>query len=306
MAGTAKPELEMFSHIARFAAANRKYFKGKIDEEVMLVIPQTNIFTPRNHAAEITRRAVRVMHYYCQTPLSAVGEYQLHELQETPKMLLAPSPTGLHAQCWEALLARADKGATVVITGPVDLDDHYLPTERLKTLNLQATRGPVMDYEFVAWENREVAARFGGEKLQRLEKNTVNGEGTARIHVIPRGAGRIVWCPVPLEANDENEPVAAFYRYALKLAGVAPIFTTFRPNPKINEAGAFVNPSVLARPTLFAEAALYAFVSETDRDTELSIRHNEADKSFNIKIPAQRAALFFIDRKTGKMLSSTP
>jgi hypothetical protein len=110
---------------------------------------------------------------------------------------------------------------------------------------------------------------------------------------------------VPLEAGDENEPVAAFYNYALKLANVTRIFTTSLPNPTTLVPGGFVDPTVLVRPTIFAQAALYTFLSEADRYADLVVRHYEAKNSFTVTIPAQRALLLLVERKTGQVISSS-
>ena len=294
VAGTAKPELAPFLAIARFAAANRNHFKGKLDEDAVLVIPHTHLFAPRSYAVEATRRAVRAMHYYCQTPLRAVSEYKLDELAGTPKMLLVPSPLALTQNCWSALLAQAEKGATVVITGPIGYDDHWLPAERGAALNLSATRAAVAPSEFLVCDGQELVFRFGGEKMQRLEKDVVGGAATARVIVQARGAGTIVWCPLPIEAGDTTEPVAAFYRYALAQARLTPLFTVTNPTP-----------AVLLRPTLFAKAALYTCVSETGRDTALEFTHHETKTRLSLNLPAQRAALIFLDRASGQVLDST-
>jgi hypothetical protein len=295
LSGAVKPELEAFVKIARFAAANRKWFKDKQDEEVVLVLPHSHAFTPRNHFTEATRRAVRAMHYHCQTPMRAVGEYQLRELTTRPKLLLVPSPQTLAQSCWDALLAHADKGATVVLTGPFDLDEHYLPVDtRLKTFNWNAERAPVMPSEFLALGNGEQHFRYGGEKMQRLEKAVADGEPTARVRIAPRGAGKFVWCPLPVEASDTNEPVAEFYRAALAQAGVAPLFAV---------TGA--NPSLLIRPTLFAGAVLYTFVNESERDANLQVTHTATKTPFTVKLAAQRAAFALLDRPTGRLLATT-
>jgi hypothetical protein len=204
-----------------------------------------------------------------------------------------PSPQTLAQSCWDALLAHADKGATVVLTGPFDVDEHYLPVEtRLKAFNRNAERAPVMPSEFLALGNGELHFRFGGEKMQRLEKAIVGEEKTARVHVAPRGAGKLVWCPLPVEASDTNEPVAEFYRYALAQASVAPLFTA---------TGA--NPSILIRPTVFAGAVLYTFVSESERDTTLQVTNAAGKTAFTVKLPAQRAVFALLDRLTGRTLA---
>ena len=94
--------------------------------------------------------------------------------------------------------------------------------------------------------------RYEGEKIQRIEKAVVKGS-PARPIVQPYGLGRAVWSPLPLEVGDSMTAIAAFYRQALALARVAPVFTA---TPR--------TPAVLILPSVFRDVVLYTFVSEAD------------------------------------------
>ena len=126
--------------------------------------------------------------------------------------------------------------------------------------------------------------------MQRLEKAVT--EAPARVRVFPDGSGRMLWCHLPLELADSMEALTAFYKFALQLAGVAPVF---RATPH--------TPAVLVLPSVFREVALYTFVSETDRDTQMQVTHLESRTRFNVSVPAGRTAMVLLDRKTGRVLS---
>jgi Cellulase (glycosyl hydrolase family 5) len=291
---TAKPELEPFLEIAKFASAHRARFRGKRDEDVLLVIPHSQLFSTRNFATEATRKCVRAMHYYCQVPMHSVSEYNLHELSETPKLIVLPSARVLQQQCWDALLLLAERGSTLVITGVFDADAHWRPMERGKALGWESAIVPVAQSEFIRIGETEHHVRYAGEKIQRIEKALVSVEGTAVTKTKPLGRGHVIWSPLPLELGETLEPVIALYRLALAQAGLRPAF-----------AAQASTPEVLIRTTLFADAVLYTFVSETERDTEVRLRHTETQTNFSVNVPARRTALVMLDSRTGKVMGST-
>jgi hypothetical protein len=117
----------------------------------------------------------------------------------------------------------------------------------------------------------------------------VKGE-SARAIVQPYGLGRAVWSPLPLEVGDSMTAIAAFYKFALSLARVGPIFTATPSTP-----------AVLILPSVFRDVVLYTFVSEIDRDVRMTVIHMENRKRFDVLVPAGRTAMVFVDR--GKRLT---
>jgi cellulase (glycosyl hydrolase family 5) len=306
---TAKPELQPLISIAKFASAHKSRFRGKQDEDVLLVVPHSQLFSTRNLATEATRRSVRAMHYYCQVPMRAVSEYTFHELTETPKLIVVPSPRVLRQQCWEALLGKVQQGSTLVITGIIDADEHWRPVSRGQVLECESA--PVAGSEFIRIGEIEHHVRYAGEKIQRVEKAQVSGEVTANTKIKPMGRGRIIWSPLPLELGETLEPVIALYQLALAQAGLRPAFTLERPAAQSGSSvsAQVLMPEVLIRPTVFADAVLYSFVSETDRDTEIRLQHTLAQTgvpvNFSLIVPGRRTALVMLDSSTGKVIGST-
>lgn len=290
---TAKPELEPFLKIAKFISKHRLRMRDRQDEEVLMVIPHSQMFSPRNFATEATRKSVRAMNYYCRTPMRAVSEYKLHEFDSTAKLIVVPGPRVLTGKCWDALLARARSGATVVITGAVDADEHWVPRDRLKSFGWAVQTEPVSQSEFIFIGGRQYHTRYEGEKIQRIEKGVVRHSRTSRVLLRPVGQGGFIWSPLPLEVGESFGPLVALYRFALKQAGVSPLF---RVDPD--------TPSILVLPSLFAEDTLYTFVSESDRDTQIRFRDMETRTQLALTVPAQRAVLVLIDRKSGKVIGS--
>jgi len=162
---TAKPELEPFLDIAKFYSTHSHLLHGLQDPRVLMVIPHSQMFSPRNFATEATRRCVRAIYYHCRTPLRAVSEYAFGEKGVNAKLVVVPSPRALTQQCWEGLVKRAEQGATVAISGVLDSDDHWLPIERSKRFDWLSEMEPVSESEFINIAGRQHLVRYEGERF---------------------------------------------------------------------------------------------------------------------------------------------
>jgi hypothetical protein len=285
---TAKPELEPFLRIAKFMGQHGHLLQERTSEPVAMVIPHSQMYSPRSFAHEATRRCVRAMYYHCGVPMQAVSEYTIDEYAGRAKLIVVPSPRVLTQTCWESLLSEAKRGATVAITGVIDSDDHWIPVERSKLFGVPAETVPVSESEAITIGAREFLVRYDGEKMQRIEKALVAG---SRPIVFAHGSGRIIWSPLPLELGDSIDAITAFYRFALRHARVAPVFNAF---PK--------TPAVLVLPSVFRDVVFYTFVSETARDTRLQVTDLESRARFSVLVPAERTAMILLERKTGKLI----
>ena len=284
--GSAKPELEPFLNIAKFMAQHGDRLQGRVSEPVAMVIPHSQMFAPRSFAQEATRKCVRAMYYHCGVPMQAVSEYTLAEYAGKAKLIVVPSPRVLTEKCWETLLSEIRGGGTVAISGPIDEDDHWLPVERSNLFGAKARTVPIAESEAITIGAREYVVRYDGEKMQRIEKAVI-ARSPVRVIVQPYGLGRVVWSPLPLEVGDSMTAIAAFYRLALSLARVAPVFTATPTTP-----------AVLILPSVFRDVVLYTFISEIDRDVRLTVTHLETRERFNVVVPATRTKMMLIDRKT--------
>lgn len=262
--GTAKPELEPFLAIAKFMAQHGHLLRERQAEPVVMLIPHSHMFSPRSFAAEATRRCVRAMYYHCGVPVQAISEYTLADHAYPAKLIVVPAPRTLTPECWDALVARMEQGATVAISGAIVTREDSLP---------------VAQTESFAIKGRDYLVRFEGEKTQRIEK-----AGFSNI----TQEGRLIRSPLPLELGDSMEALVAFYRFAMAEARVAPIFTA---NPQ--------TPAVLVLPSVFRDVVLYTFVSETNRDTTMEVTDLQTKTRFPVSVPAGRTAMVIIDRRNG-------
>lgn len=287
--GTAKPEFFPFLALAEFMGKHGRLLRERQPEPVAMVIPHSQMFSPRSFAHEATRRCVRAMYYHCGVSLQAVSEYTLADYSLNAKLIVVPSPFVLTEKCWQALLTAARNGATVAISGVIDADDHGLPVERSNLFDVTAVSAPVSQTETIRIGSQVYTTRYEGEKMQRIEKSLFPRVG---LPVRPHGSGKLIWCPIPLEVGDSMTALSAYYDFALNHAGVTRIFSA---SPH--------SPAVLVLPSVFRDVVLYTFVSETDLAKTMQITHLETKTSFPVTVRAERTAMVLLDRKNGQVLA---
>ena len=292
-AGTAKPELSAFAAVARFVGDHAGRFAGAVDEEVVVVVPHSQMQSARDLATAATQRAVRVLEYDLRVPVRLVDEAGLHRLGSAPRLVVLPSPRVLRESAWRDLLALADGGATVLVTGPFDRDEVDRPVERAASLGASASLRPVMQEETVVVAGGAVVAHFRGSRIERVEKAVLAG-GVSSLYDFPRGAGAIVWCPLPVELAEGPEATAAVYAAMVARAGVVSPLDVRRGDR-----------DVLIRPVVLAEAVLVALVNESDAERTVEFRLRTAVHGVSFTLAPRRSVLALLSRSDGGLLGST-
>ena len=298
VSGTAKKELTHFSQIAKFANENKQYFKEKVDEKTVLVIPHSYQFLPRNYAQEATRKAVRVFHYYCRHTLRAVSEYGFESVlreKEAPKLILLPSVNCFNQNAWQQLMELKKRGAVIALTGYFADDEHLLPQNRFPDIGLSAKfsgiSAPVSPNETVNINGENFVVHFSGEKIQQVRR-AENSNGVRFENVYLKD--NVLWNYIPLEIGENLEAIQAFYKLALKEAGLSPYFSLENETP-----------SILIRPTEFENAILYLLINESSRYEYLRLTHLPTKTPINIGLEGEENVLLLLEKETGKIIAKS-
>jgi hypothetical protein len=289
--GSAKPELEPVMKFARFCSDSKKYLVNRQNEDVVMVIPHSQMFSTRNFATEATQKCIRALYYNLHIQAQAVSEYNLKSIAGSPKLVIVPSPRVLNAGAWEMLKKLVNEASTLLITGAFDADEHWLPVNRSKQLGVEAHIGPVMNTESLEINGAMYPVSYRGDKLQRIEKAELDASGISKLKTIQKGKGAIIWSPLPIEVSDSPETITALYDYSLKAANIQPVFSVDTNDP-----------SILILPSVFETAALYMLISETDRDVEIRLTHLESKVAVPVRVPAQRTVSLLLNRRDGKII----
>jgi Cellulase (glycosyl hydrolase family 5) len=282
--GTDKPEVARFREMAAFAKQNADLFRNPELPQVAIVTSQAQQYSVLTGLATMAQqKSVRIIHDL-GTPAYMVAENLLPSLG-TPKLVIVPSPQALSDSMWQALLAYANGGGTVLITGSMERDAHWLTTHRLKDLGVPGER---VDLTF-----RSAMLKAGSQSMPvsyqdpKLLDALRFADGATWKEIV-HGKGLLIVTAFPVEFAEGNAPTEFTYQMALQRAGVGTAFT--------KKAGH----GVLIRPTLFADAVLYVFVSESEQDEVVDIADKTTGAQLNFTIPAQRSRLVLLSRKTGK------
>jgi glycosyl hydrolase family 42 (putative beta-galactosidase) len=289
--GSAKSWENMMSAIGRFAATAAPFATGIIPPQVAVVLPQTfQLSTFNALALEAQQNSVRALYQYAHGEAYAVGEYQI-DLLGDPKLIILPSSFVLTPVAWDGILAKVRAGATLLVTGPFDDDAHFHTTGRQNDLGLDYAQGLLALREnLLKWPGGEARLTYSGDKTTYLNRAVfADGSNWAEKTI---GKGKILFVALPLELNDNLQAVGDVYRYALKVAGVTPIYTS-----------TLQDPGILICPTRFPHATLYVLTSESNQRADISFRDQATGKQFSGKLDSGRAALLLVS-DDGSLLAS--
>ena len=289
--GSNKLWFDVLSGLGEFARKAAPNVGEEKPPEVAIVLPQSLQLSVFNSTAlEAQQKCVRALYHYARASAYVVGEYQI-ELLGNPRLIVLPSPWVLSQKAWEAILAKVRDGATLLVSGPFDADEHFHSTTRPRDVGLDYQSGPLATREdFVRWPEGQAWLSYSGEKTTHLERAFMaSGQTFAEK---PLGRGMILHFALPLELNDNLKAIGEIYRFALGRAKVTPTYTTGAEDP-----------GVLICPTQLERATLYVLTSETSSAGPVTFRDTASGKEISFILEPGRAALLLLSR-TGEILAS--
>jgi Beta-galactosidase len=273
-----------------FVKKAETYATGLIAPEVAIVLPQSLQLSVFNHVAvEAQQNSIRALYGYARSQAYAVGEDQV-ALLGNPKLIIVPSPWVLNEATWTAIIQKVNDGATLLISGRFDEDPHFHVTDRPSRIGIPYLPGQLFtQVNEMEWPGGKAELIYSGEKTNFLER-AVLPEGKTFVEKTV-GKGKILFAALPLELNENLEAVGEIYSYALKAAGVKPVYSTDLKNS-----------GMLICPTQFPHATLYVLTSETGQ-REISFRDERSGKQFSGQLEPGRAALVLAG-EDGSLLAS--
>ncbi|MGB7562167.1 MAG: hypothetical protein WBL99_11910, partial [Candidatus Acidiferrales bacterium] len=252
--GTEKPEAEVLRGFAAFAAKSPQSFTKIVPPEVTMVTSQVELYSAMGALAwDTQKKALRAMAYYDHTPVRMLPENRLAELG-SPKLVFLPSAQGLTEKAWQQLLEYVAKGGTLLVTGPVNRDEHWMEVDRLGPLGVKAEVMPLAVRGSALVQSRGLGLVLGfPADVQQSSAETMRFADGKTFDVISHGGGKILWTADPVEFAEGYDATAVLYHWALQQAGVQAPFQEVEP----------LSPDVLAFPTVLENAEMYCFSNET-------------------------------------------
>ena len=243
--------------------------------------PYSNDFSNRNLAYDATTRAIRTLSYAMNVHAFGLGEYQLESLSKAkPKLILVPSAHNFSGAALEKLVNHVEThGGTLLFTGPLGLDEYWRPVQpKADALGL-GTIGNLLREELLELNGNLLPVSFGGTRIADSNKGLAAAAegGPAKLTALTLGAGRLLYCPLPIELNERLEPLLAVYGEAIGQAGV---------EAELEWLHGGELPGVYGRKLTFAAGSLYVFVSEFACDAAIEVRDPKTGARYSFWLPA--------------------
>jgi hypothetical protein len=289
---TEKPEATVLRGFAAFRPSLEEHFLDPQLPAVAIVTSQAAQFSVRGEfQLQAQQRAVRALTYLNHLPAYVVAENQIEKLG-SPKLVILPSPQSLSDAAWSALLKQVESGGNLLITGPVEHDEHWQAVSRASELGLKAHAEPLVYHDAVLRiGTRPVPLVFGQPQQNWLE--SLSFDDGSSFRELSRGKGHIFWAAYPVELSENLQATADLYAYAAAQAKLTPAFREFSPLP----------PGILAYPTSFADSMVYVFVSDSAADAPIQLQDQVTGVRLEFKLPSQHAAIAVLGKKEKKLLA---
>jgi Cellulase (glycosyl hydrolase family 5) len=276
--------VDALTHLGAFAKDLAPHLSDARPGEVAIVLPQSlQLSALGRFGLEAQQACVRALYQRARSSAYVVGEYQI-ELLGHPQLILLPSPWVLSHRAWEAILGSVRGGATLLVTGPFDDDEHFRPSRRMKDLGLDDGSADLVTRENpVEWPGGRGRAVFSGDKTTYLEQARLPAGATFARKAV--GQGQVLFFTLPLELNDDARLLGDVYRWALDQAKVAPLYRTTLDDP-----------GILICPTSLETGTLYVLTSESSVRREVAFTDAASGKELRVTLDPGRAGALMVDR----------
>jgi hypothetical protein len=287
---TEKPDATVLRAYAAFSKSLSAHLRNPQSPSVAIVTSQAAQFSVIGGLQlEAQQKAVRALAYNDRLTAYAIAENQIDKLG-TPKLAILPSAQALTDKAWRALLQYANQGGNLLITGPVDYDEHWHHAGRAAQLKLEAQTEPLTYHNArLQLNDRALTLSFDAQKQTWLDALHFNDGST--LKGIPYGKGRIFWTAYPVELAEGTQPAADLYAYVSGLVGIASLFEL---QPEVQSA---LSPGVLIYPTVLEDSVMYVMVSDAAEDAKIDLRDKLTGARLSLLLPAQHAAIAVIGKR---------
>jgi Beta-galactosidase len=287
---TEKPEATVLRDYATFSKALSPHLRNPELPSVAVVTSQAAQFSViQGLQLEAQQKSIRALMYSDHLTAYAIAENQIEKLG-TPKLAILPSAQSLTEKAWQLLLQYANDGGNLLVTGPVDFDEHWASMGRAAHLKLEARTEPLVYHNArLSFSGRSLPLSFDTQKQTWLSALRLQDGST--LKEITYGKGRIFWAAYPVELAEGTQAAAELYAYVAGQIGITPEFEL------TSESQSTLSPGVLIYPTVLDDSVMYIMVSDAAEDTKIDLRDKLTGTRINLLLPAQHAAIAVIGKQ---------
>jgi hypothetical protein len=285
---TEKPEATVMRDFARFAREIQGDLRNPQLPQVAIVTSQAAQFSVIGDAQiEAQRKAVRALSYFARTPAYIIAENQIAKLG-SPRLVILPSPQALNDSTWQSLLKYVSAGGNLLITGPLERDEHWHLLPRANTIGLRADLAP-LTYHSAELRLKDKSIPLSFDLQAQTWFESLHFKDASTFAELPHGTGRIFWTSYPVELAEGAPPTADLYSYVLRAIGLTSPFELRKP----------LSPGVLIYPTVLQDSVLYIMLSDSADDTDIDFIDHVSRAHVSLRLRSQRAALVLIRKSDG-------
>jgi hypothetical protein len=285
--GTEKPEATVMRDFGTFTASLKGHLHNPQQPDVAILTSQAAQFSAiADLQIAAQRNAVRAMAYGARLAPYVIAENQIAKLG-SPKLAVLPSPQALTDTSWQALLKYVDDGGNLLISGPIDRNEHWQIEPRQASIIADAVTEPLTFHQAALRLNdHTISLSFDQDKQNWLDALRFKDGST--LKELPHGKGRIFWAAYPVELADSLTPSIELYTYVAGRVGLSPAFDLQSPLPN----------GVLVYSTALQDSVLYIMISDSADDSQIALRDKLTGAQLRLQLPGQHAALALIDRQS--------
>ncbi len=290
--GSYRNWMYLLKGIAKFAHDAESFAVEAPLTDIALVLPHSlQLSSFGNWGIEVQQKSIRALYQYARASAFTISEYQLEKLPDV-KLIIVPAPSIFSKDAWNKLMDKVKSGVTLLISGRIDADEHWLPgSSRIQDLKIKYTAGLLSSREAeLVWPGGSSHLSYSGDKTTYGERGLLGSDKT--FEEISLGQGKILYFSLPLELADQLDVIGEIYNYAINKAGVKKIYET-----------SIKDPGILISPTCLKDATLYVLTSESASDSDIVFKDSLSGKTIKTVLEPGRAALLLID-KNGNIKAS--
>jgi hypothetical protein len=287
--GTEKPEATVMRNFAKFAAQLSPHLRNPEPAQVAIIASQAAQYSAiQDLAIEAQRTAARAVGYHARLTPYLVYENQIDRMGN-PKLAVLPSAQALTEKAWLQLLKYVEGGGNLLITGPVERDEHAHRVKRAVKFIPGAEALPLTFH--TASSSDSVKAGnvlvFDQDAQSWLEYLHFESHGSESRDV-EYGRGRIIWTRYPTELASNGE--AASGDYIVTEGGEAKLSQPFVLSGDLS-------PGILVYPISLEDSVLYIFSSDSQRAEPINLKDKVTGVRLTFTLPSEHAALALIGKK---------
>jgi len=290
--GSYKLWMDVMRGVSLFAREAQEYTTEAKLPDIALILPQSlQLSSFGSWGIGVQQNAVRALYHYARRTAFAVGEYQLSNMPDA-KLIIVPAPWVLQQEAWDQLMTKVKAGATLLISGRIDADEHWLSIpERTRSWNTEYTSSALTTREVsIQWPGDSAHLSYSDNRTTYAERGVLQNNTT--FLDVSLGSGHILYYALPLELADQLDAIGKIYSYAIKCAGANSFYET-----------SCKDPGILICPTRLPDATLYVLTSESASTEPIEFRDLLSSTNIHVNLAPGRAALMLI-HKDGHIIAS--